>query len=78
MDGKGEEMTMTNVADFTEEQRVLSEKLLAELLDGCHELEEFSSVTVYGLEEDEHTSGILFKIEYADPEGRGNTIFCNY
>lgn len=64
--------------DFTHEQHILSNKLLLELLDSCHDLEEFSTVRIYGIVLDDDSNKILFSIEYFDPEGEGDTIFCNY
>ncbi len=72
--------------DFTEEQKALAKELLDQLVDTCHELEESSTVSVYGLqdhgydEEDERIKGsVLFQIEYSDIENDGNfTIFDCY
>jgi len=64
---------------FTDEQSKLADKLKLELEDACHELEEFSSVKVFGLKEDDGEKGILFEIGYSDPEENGNlTIFDCY
>lgn len=64
--------------NFTPEQNELAASLRSLLLEGCHELEEFSNVEVYGLKEDEDGDSILFEIDYSNPEGKGNTIFNQY
>ena len=69
---------VTLVKDFTEEQRELAAKLLNELEDTCHELEEFSTLQVYGLLYRGKEKTILVALDYSDPEGKGATIFCNY
>ncbi len=67
------------VADFNAEQQGLAKDLLDQLEDACHELEEFSHVTVFGLKLKNNEWSILFEIGYSDPEENGNiTIFNQY
>ncbi len=64
---------------FNEEQASIADKLKLELEDSCHELEEFSSLKVFGLREDNGEKSVLLEIGYSDPEENGNlTIFDCY
>ena len=75
--------------NFTPEQEKLAESLKSELLDACHELEEFSHVVVYGLKtelewqeeskEEIYNTSVLLEIDYSDPEkDKKITIFNSY
>lgn len=55
----------------------LKEELRKQLLDACHELEEFGDVRAVSIDQKAKEVTMVFK--YDDPENNGNrTIFCNY
>lgn len=55
----------------------LATKLLNQLTDTCHELEEFGNVQFISL--DETNKKLIISLDYDDPEENGeDTIFCNY
>ena len=54
--------------------KTLSEKLLDQLLEQCHELEESGDVRVVGI--NEKTKELIISVSYVDPENTGeHTIF---
>jgi hypothetical protein len=68
--------------DFTKKQKKLADELYEELLECSHNLEEFSTVSVYGLETRKDKFGdietnIIFSINYGDPEENGKITICN-
>jgi hypothetical protein len=70
---------VTLAQNFTKEQKQLADRLLDELIDESHHLEEFSSVHVYGLVERGTGTSILFEVSYSDPDEDGNmTIYDCY
>jgi hypothetical protein len=55
----------------------LKEVLLEQLLEACHELEEFGEARAISI--DEKTKEVIIAFRYDDPENNGNnTLFCNY
>ena len=60
----------------TEEKLKIASKLSDELLENCKALRDFASFKV--VEVDTKTKEVTVVFEYDDPEGLGNTIFCNY
>ena len=55
----------------------LATRLLNQLTDSCHELEEFGNAQFISLDED--NKKLIISLDYADPEETGeDTIFCNY
>lgn len=76
---------VTLAKDFTPEQKKLANELLDQLKETSEEVNEFSTVRVYGLQDkgydaddDRMVTSVLFEIEYSDPEGEGPTIFDSY
>jgi hypothetical protein len=55
----------------------LGTELMRQLMDACHELEEFGNIEFISL--DTEKKKIVLSFDYGDPEENGNgTIFCNY
>ena len=65
------------VDHLTKAESNLADHLLNELIDNCHELEEFSEVSVYGL--DVRNKKVVISIEYDNPgDEEEETIFCHF
>ena len=55
----------------------LGTELMRQLIDTCHELEEFGNVEFISLDTDKKK--IVLSFDYDDPEENGHeTIFCHY